>query len=283
MPVGAGNWPTLGVGLGYRPQLHDDIVRYQDQIDWLELLADSFFPLSPARREFLAELSEKFVCVPHCTELSVGSEPSGSGAPVDGGLVAQLAELADIVDAPWISDHFCFTTAGGVRLGHLAPVQWTSANAALMARNAAAVSRDVGRPFLLENIAYTFVVPGELSEAQFITSVLEESGCYLLLDVANVFANATNLGFDPAERLAEFPLHRLRQMHIAGGRWEDGVLADSHDAQVADGVWELMRLVARRTTIPAVLLERDASFPEDFGEILSDLELARAAVASEPG
>ena len=269
---------ALGAGLGYRPQLHDDIVRCRDQIDWLELLADSFFPLTPPRRELLAELSEMFVCVPHCTELSVGSQ-----ARVDRELVAQLAELADIVDAPWVSDHFCFTTAGGLRLGHLAPVQWTRANAALMARNARTVSRDTGRPFLLENIAYTFVVPGDLSEAQFITSVLEEAECYLLLDVANVFANATNLGFDGAERLDEFPLHRLRQMHVAGGKWEDGVLADSHDAQVADEVWGLVRHVADRAPVPAVLLERDASFPEDFGEILSDLRLARAAVAGEPG
>jgi uncharacterized protein len=267
---------SLGVGLGYRPQLHDGIMRERGSIDWLELLAESFLPLSPPRRDLLAEITSEFVCVLHCTELSLGSE-----APLDARLVTQLAELAEIVGAPWVSDHFCFTTAGGVRLGHLAPVQWTKGNAALMAGKARAVSREVGRPFLLENIAYTFVVPGELSEAQFIASVLEESGCYLLLDVANVFANATNLGFDPIERIDELPLHRLGQMHIAGGTWEDGVLADSHDAPVPDGVWELVRHVAHRTPIPAVLLERDAAFPDDFGEILGDLQLARAA--STPG
>ena len=205
---------ALGVGLGYRPQLHDDIMRCQDQIDWLELIAENFLPLSPRRRDFLSELTDKFVCVPHSTELSLGSRESS----VDERLLAQLAELADLINAPWVSDHVCFTTAGGVRLGHLVPVQWTEANVALMAAKAQAVRRELGRPLLIENIAYTFVIPGEMGEGQFITSVLEESDCYLLLDVANVFANAMNLGFDPVQRLDELPLHRLRQMHVEIGR-----------------------------------------------------------------
>ncbi len=249
-------------------------MRYREKIDWLEVVAESFLPLSPRRLDLLAEISSAFTCVLHCTELSLGSQ-----APVDMRLVAQLAELAQVVDAPWVSDHFCFSTAGGVRLGHLAPVPWTRRDATLMAANASLVSQQVGRPFLLENIAYNFVIPGELTEAQFITAVLEESGCYLLLDVANVFANAANLAFDPVTRIDEFPLHRLRQMHVAGGTWADGVLADSHDAPVADGVWELVRHVARRTAIPAIMLERDAAFPDDFGEILCDLQLARETAA----
>lgn len=269
MPV---KFAPLGVGLGYRPQLHGHIMRSRNRVDWLELIAESFLPLSARRRDLLAEITDQFPCVVHCTELSLGS-----GAPVDARLVEQVAELAEIVHSPWVSDHFCFTTAAGIRLGHLAPVQWTEASAALMAAEAATVSRAIGRPFLLENIAYNFVVPGGLTEAQFITAVLEESDCYLLLDVANVFANATNLGFDPIARIDEFPLHRLGQMHIAGGKWEDGILADSHDAPVSDGVWELVRHVARQTQVPAVLLERDAAFPDDFAEILGDIDRARAA------
>jgi hypothetical protein len=197
-------------------------------------------------------------------------------------LVAQIREIAEIVDAPWVSDHFCFTSARGIQLGHLAPVQWTKHNAALMARNAQLVRREIGRPLLLENITYHFVIPGELSEGQFITRVLEESDCYLLLDATNTFTNATNLKFDPLERLASFPLDRVQQLHVAGGTWEDGILSDSHDSVVPDEVWHLVRHVAHRTPIPAVLLERDASFPEDFSEIACDMRNARAAMTIQP-
>jgi uncharacterized protein (UPF0276 family) len=263
-------FPSLGVGLGYRPQLHDDIMRAPDRIGWLELIAENFLPLSPRRQDLLAEITRTFTCALHCTELSLGS-----GLPVDPRVLAQVAELAEIVDALWVSDHFCFTTAGGVHLGHLTPVQWTWTNARNMADNASTVIREVGRPFLLENIAYPFVIPGQLIEAEFITAVLEESGSYLLLDVANVFANATNFGFDPYQRIDAFPLSRLGQVHVAGGAWDGGFLADSHDAPVPDEVWRLLRHVASCTPIPSVLLERDAAFPDDFGEILGELQLAR--------
>jgi uncharacterized protein (UPF0276 family) len=274
MPV---RLPTLGVGLGYRPQLHEQIMSAHDHIDWLELLAESFLPLTPRRRDLLQEISSAYPCVVHSTELSLGSP----GA-VDKSLIAQLAELAQIVDAPWMSDHFCFTTADGIRLGHLTPVQWSSANAMRLAAKAGLVSREVGRPFLLENITYHFVIPGELSEGQFITMVLEESDCHLLLDVTNTFTNATNLNFDPAERLDSFPLDRVGQMHVAGGTWEDGVLADSHDATVADEVWPLVRHVSQQVPVPAIMLERDTAFPDDFSEIVADLHRARVSSAAQP-
>jgi uncharacterized protein len=261
---------NLGVGLGYRPQLHDDIIRQRDRIDWLELIAENFIPLTPRRREVLVGLAETFPCVVHCTELSLGSQ-----SPLDERLLAQVEELAMLVNAAWVSDHFCFTTAGNIRLGHLTPVQWTRTNAAVMAAKARTVAHRLARPFLLENITYDFVIPGDLREAEFITSVLEESGCGLLLDVTNVFTNGTNLRFDPVERINEFPLDRVGQVHLAGGTWKDGVLADSHDAPVPGEVWELASHVAKHTVVPAVLIERDDGFSDDFGEILSDLGHAR--------
>jgi uncharacterized protein (UPF0276 family) len=270
--------PNIGVGLGYRPQLHDGIMRAADEIDWLELIAEDFLPLSERRRDLLLQLAERFRCVLHCTELSLGS-----AGPVDRAQLADLTRLADLVDSPWVSDHFCFTSAGGVRLGHLAPVQWTRESAAAMAAKAKQVTAAVGRPFLLENIAYNFVIPGELTEPQFITSVLEDSDCHLLLDVTNVYTNATNLGFDPVAHIDELPLHRLGQLHVAGGTWLDGVLVDSHDAPVPAEVWPLVCRVAGRTTVPAAMLERDASFPADFGEILGDLRRARDACAEQAG
>jgi len=271
----AEGFSALGAGLGYRPQLHDDIMRAADRIDWLELIVEDFLPLSAPRRSLLRELAERFPLVPHCTELSIGSPEQ-----LDRELLGQVAEVAELVDAPWVSDHLCFTSAGGVRLGHLAPVPWTRAAADAMAAKARSVSDAVGRPFLLENIAYNFVIPGELTEAEFITAVLDNSDCYLLLDVTNVYTNATNLGFDPAEHIDAFPLQRLGQLHVAGGTWNDDVLVDSHDAKVPDRVWDLVRQVAGRVTIPAILLERDASFPDDFGEIMGDIDTARAAVTA---
>jgi uncharacterized protein (UPF0276 family) len=259
----------LGAGLGYRPAIHGEILAARGRIQWLELITEDFLPLTPARRELLAELTGTFRCVPHGTELSIGS-----AEPVDVRYLDQVTGVVDAVSAPWFSDHLCFTTAGGFRLAHLTPIQWTREMAALVAAKARQIQAAVGRPFLLENITYGFILPGELSEAEFIESVLDQSGCYLLLDVTNVYTNATNFGFDPMEFLRRIPLDRVMQLHVAGGQWEDGVLMDSHDAPVPEEVWPLVEFAAAHAPVRGILIERDTNFPENIGDLFTEVDRA---------
>jgi uncharacterized protein (UPF0276 family) len=267
--------PVLGAGLGYRAAIHKEIIAAQSRIDWLELITENFMPLTAARRDLLTDLATRFSCVPHGTELSIGTV-----GPVDGSYLEQVAEIASVASAPWFSDHLCFTTAGGFRLTHLTPVQWTREMASLIAAKARQVQDTVGLPFLLENITYTFVLPGELSEAEFIEAVMEQSGCYLLLDVTNVYTNARNLGFDAMEFLTMIPLERVVQLHVAGGQWEDGVLLDSHDSPVPAEVWPLVGYVMDHAPVRGILVERDANFPADFAELLRDVDRAANRVRS---
>jgi uncharacterized protein len=261
---------ALGSGLGYRPEMRTQILAHGDRIDWLEVITDEYLPITRRSRAEAAVLAAGFPCVPHGVELSLGSP-----GDVDGEYVAQVAELVSILNAPWFSDHLCFTRAAGMRLGHLTPMPWTVRTAEMIAAKARLVQRAVGRPLLLENITYGFALGGELTEAQFIELVLEKADCWLLLDVTNVYTNSVNHGFDPHEFLDQVPLDRVVQIHLAGGQMMDGVLEDSHDRPVPEPVWELLEHVASRTTIRAVNVERDASFPSDFDELLSEVARAR--------
>jgi uncharacterized protein len=266
--LGAGR--AIGAGLGFRGALAGDIFEHVDDLDWIELLTEEFLPLTTGRRALIEELTALFPCALHGTELSIGGS-----APLDAKYVAQVAELADVASARWFSDHLCSTAAGNLRFGDLGPVQWTRRAAAIIAERAASVARTVGLPFLLENISYSVVIPGEMTEAQFINAVVEESDCFLLLDVANVYANSINFGFDPMDFLESLPLDRVRQLHVAGGRWEGGFRADSHDSVVPDDVWTLAQWVVDRAAVPAVLVERDDRFPPDFGELVDEVGRAR--------
>lgn len=267
--------PVLGAGLGYRPELRAEILAHAGQIDWLEVITDEYLPMTRASREEAARLAARFPCVPHGVELSLGTP-----GDLDGGYVEQVAELVAVLGAPWFSDHLCFTQAGGMRLGHLTPVPWTREAAEMIAAKARRVQRAVGRPLLLENITYGFTLGGELTEPQFIELVLEKAGCWLLLDVTNVYTNSVNHRFDPHAFLDQVPLDRVVQVHLAGGQMADGVLEDSHDRPVPGPVWELLEHVARRARVRAVSVERDASFPEDFGELLSEIAHARDVLCS---
>lgn len=272
------NLPFLGAGLGYRGPLHDQIVSNAADVDWLELFTDQFLPLTGERLERLERLSAGWQCVPHGLELSIGGD-----ARLDDGYLDRVAQVVGALDSPWFSDHLCFSEAGGVRLGHFAPLPWTREVALRVARRARLVQERVGRPLLLENITYSFTLGGELTEAQFIETVVEQADCRLLLDVTNVYTNAVNHGFDPVGFLDAIPLERVVQLHVAGGRHVDGAVLDSHDSPVPEEVWELVDHVVARSPVRGILVERDDAFPPDFGELRGELDRARSALAAGAG
>ncbi len=73
-------------------------------------------------------------------------------------------------------------------------------------------------PFLLENISYLFEWPDqEMSDAQFMTLICAETGAGLLLDIENLYLNASNHGFDPHDFLDALPRGLVQEVHLAGG------------------------------------------------------------------
>ena len=103
----------------------------------------------------------------------------------------------------------------------------------------------------------------EMLEEDFITRILERSDTGLLLDVNNVYVNSQNHGFDPYRFIARLPLHRVRQIHVAGHEsLQDGMLLDTHGAPIVDPVFELLEWTLERTGPLPVLLERDNNVPQ---------------------
>ncbi|MFC5185079.1 DUF692 domain-containing protein [Actinomadura harenae] len=269
--------PTLGSGLGYRTELAGDIDRHADRIDWLEVTSEHFL-FAPEARERLGDLARRFMIVPHGVELSIGSDREPDAAYLDA-----LARLVEDADAPWFSDHLCFTRTDDVALGLLAPLPRTRQVARRLAGRAQWVQRTVGRPFLLENITYYVDLATPLTEAEFIAEVMEHCDCGLLLDVANLDINARNHGFDPLDFLDVLPLERVVQVHLAGGGEDEEMALDTHSAPVPSRVWDLLDEVVARTPVRASLIERDTGFPDDFTELLDEVDRARTALAARDG
>src|SRR5690349_10460666 len=117
--------PMLGIGLGYRTELDADIWANRATIDWLEVISEHFLNRPPERVEQALRLREAFPLIPHGVELSIGTE-----GPLDGAYVDALAAFVDLIDAPWFSDHLCFTRADGLALGQLIPLPRSRAAAA---------------------------------------------------------------------------------------------------------------------------------------------------------
>jgi len=267
--------PHHGVGLGYRLPLHDQIVANADRIDFLEVISDQYLYASPEKIDRVSALQDRFPLVPHGVGMSIGTATA-----LDTDYLERLAAFVARTNAAWFSDHLSFTKVPDTDVEQLTPLWFTAESLAAVCRNLRQLKRVIDTPFLLENITYYFPVPGsEMSEAQFITRVLEDTDTGLLLDVNNVWVNSVNLGFDPYEFLASIPLERTVQIHIAGGRQIRHMLVDTHGAPVAEPVWELLAYVLDRVPVKAILLEWDQDWPE-FDVLLAHLDRARALMTA---
>ncbi|CAL9550179.1 hypothetical protein SUDANB106_04435 [Streptomyces sp. enrichment culture] len=257
----------LGTGIGWRPKIADAIESLPD-VGWVEVVAENVCPdhLPPA----LVRLRERgTTVVPHGVGLGLG----GAQRP-DPARLAALARRAEALEAPLVTEHIAFVRAGGpgvegpgaggpvMEAGHLLPVPRTRDALDVLCENVMITQDALPVPLALENVAALFTWPGEeLTEAEFLTELVDRTGVGLLIDVANLHTNRVNRGEDPLAVLEGLPLDALAYVHVAGGVERDGVWHDSHAHPVPEPVLELLAELCARTDPPGVLLERDDDFP----------------------
>jgi uncharacterized protein len=270
------------VGLGWRPELAAGIFEALDQIDVVEVIADNYIDAGRHRRRALSLLARQVPLQIHSIALGLAGAEEVGTKRLD--RVARL--INDVAPEAW-SEHLAFTRAGGVEIGHLAAPPRTEASVSGAARNLRKARDIVGSMPLMENIATLIEPPcSVLSEQTWIADIASASGCGLLLDVHNLYANAINFAFDPLQFLADIPLARIGCIHIAGGEWisaPDGdkrYLLDDHLHEVTEPVYELLSEVAARVPQPlTVILERDGAYPP-MPALLAELARAREALAA---
>lgn len=266
----------MNVGLSYRRPWYRELVEADERPDMLEILAEHFLEETIDQKIVLDQLASRYRLSVHCLGLSVGT-PSRP----DREYLRRLRRLLERCGADTVSDHLAFVRSGRRHIGHLAPLPWTREAVDVVCRNVAFLQQTLGAQVLLENIAYVCPMPGEMDEAAFITRVVERSGCALLLDVANLYANARNHGLDPHAFLDGLPLPAVRQLHLAGGHQAGPVYVDSHAWPVADPVWDLYRTVLARCQPRDVVIERDDNLPT-YVDIMKEVAHAKGPALAHP-
>ncbi|MFF3613297.1 DUF692 domain-containing protein [Streptomyces sp. NPDC002580] len=253
----------LGTGIGWRPEIAEAVERMPG-IDWVEAVAENVCP--GHLPESLLRLRERGVTVvPHGVSLGLG----GADRPDESRLTA-LAERAEALGSPLVTEHIAFVRAGGpltasplLEAGHLLPVPRTRDALDVLCENIRVAQAALPVPLAVENIAALISWPGEeMTEGQFLYDLVDRTGVRLLIDVANLHTNHVNRGEDPAKALDELPVEAIAYVHVAGGFERDGVWHDSHAHPVPRPVLDILADLASRVTPPGVLLERDEDFPE---------------------
>lgn len=264
---------SLGLGIGWRPELALFIDR-RDDLGFVEVIAENVAASAavPAPLERLRERGVRIV--PHGVSLSLGS-----AEPLQRERVDALARLARRLDAPLVSEHIAFVRAGDREAGHLLPVPRTREQLDVLVEHTRALQAALPVPLALENVAALFEWPdAELDEATFLAELVDRTGVSLLLDLANVYANARNLGGDPVELLGKLPLDDVAYVHVAGGVEQEGLYHDTHSHPTPTGVLALVEELYARQVPGGVMLERDDHFPSD-DELSRELDAVVEAAA----
>lgn len=266
--------PALGYGVGLRRPHYSRVIDDHPRIDWFEVISENFMVEGGRPLEVLEAVRRDYPIVMHGVSLSIGSTD-----PLNRDYLRRLLELARRFEPAWISDHLCWTGAGGHNLHDLLPLPYTEQAIRHVAARVRVVQETIGRPILLENISsYMAFRASTIPEWEFLTAVAEQADCGILLDINNIHVTAFNQGFDPIRYIDAMPARRVAQFHLAGYSDHGDYLLDTHDHPVSAAVWALYEYAVRRLGPVATLIEWDGSIPE-FPVLAKAAEEARERAA----
>lgn len=115
-----------------------------------------------------------------------------------------------------------------------------------------------GVPLLLENFNYHPTNAYEyICEPETFSSLIEQIGCGMLLDLAHARISAHNMGWaDPRSYLEALPLPKVREIHVTRPSWEGSQMVDLHSPLQTEDL-DLLGWVLDHTPVEAVTIELD--------------------------
>ena len=245
-----------GVGLGLRPLHLTEVLRENPVVPWFEVHICNFLNhgLNHTR---LYQIRQDYPLSFHGVNLNLGGNDR-----LDYDYLRKLKQAVDIYQPALISEHACFTTHHNHYFHDLMPIPYTSEAVANMTKRIATVQDILEREILIENVSrYFSYEESELSEGEFLATVCSEAKCGLLLDLNNAYVNQRNLNENLDDFIAQLPIAKVKEIHLAGYSEYEDILIDTHSAMVSDDVWECYRQFCTHNHAIPCLIEWDSNLP----------------------
>lgn len=248
-----------GAGLGFRRELIEPLKQsVPSVINFFEVAPENWAGLGGKSAKDLRHFTERYPFVCHGLSLSLGGP-----APLDTQLLHKTKAFMKAHGMQLFTEHLSWCSDES-HLYDLLPIPCTQ-EAVMWTAHRIAQAQDILEMRIGIENASTYIAPpgAEMSEAEFVAVVVKEADCLLHLDVNNIYVNSQNFGFDALDYLSTLPLERTCYVHVAGHYVEpDGLLIDTHGAEVIDPVWDLLLAAYERIggDVPTCL-ERDFNMP----------------------
>lgn len=261
-------------GVSLKPEHFQEILITQPDIGFFEVHAENYMVSGGPFHHYLNRIRESYPLSVHGVGLSIGAD-----APLDLQHLDALKHLLIRYQPQSFSEHLAWSTHGSTFLNNLLPLPYNTSTLQRVCEHIDQVQSHLKRRMLLENPAtYLEFSESTWDESAFITEVVRRTHCGLLLDVSNVHVSCVNHQRDAYAVVRALPLRAVGEIHLAGFAVQadangDLLLIDSHDAPVAQAVWDLYVYTLGMTGIKPTLLERDHNIPA-WSELLAETNLA---------
>ena len=244
-------------GIGLRAPHVRDVLAARPAVAWFEVHSENYFADGGPALATLDRVRADYPLSLHGVGLSLGSTD-----PLDRAHLAKLKRLIARVEPGLVSEHLCWSGVAGRHYNDLLPLPYTEEALDHVCARVARVQDTLGCELAVENVSsYVAFADATIPEWEFVAMLARRTGCRLLLDVNNVYVNATNHGFDADAYVAALPADAVHEYHLAGFEETSAGLVDTHGAPVAPDVWRLYaRTVAALGPRPT-LIEWDTDLP----------------------
>jgi len=263
-----------GAGIGLRSCHYDYILKNLPNIPWFEALSDNYLNDADGL-QFLEAIREHYPIVLHGVGMSLGSTD-----PLDFDYLKRLKTLFQHIQSSFISDHLSWVSADKKYLHDLIPLPLTEEAINHVSDRIDQVQTFLGEAILIENpSSYFEYESSEMNEWDFINAITEKTGCYMLLDVNNVYVSAFNNDFDANTYIKNINPKRVKQIHLAGYSDEKDYLFDMHNQTIHEPVWQLYQATLEQCGPVPTLIERDDNIPP-FAELAAEARKAQQFIDS---
>lgn len=265
-----------GVGLAFRPQFLGLLESHPNLADYIEIPVNMY--AMPQQRNVcdpdwssIKKLSSQFPLIAHGPCFSLGS-----GVDHDDIELVSTETILSQFNIKTFSEHLCFYKGKKSQSFSFLALPFTEEVADFVANKIAYLQYKLNKPLLVENITQHFTFKeSSLTEAEFISRVVEKANCGIMLDVANLFINSVNSHFDPFQFIDQLPADRIWQCHFCGaGVTRDNYLVDDHCEPTFEDIWTILDYALKNTALQAVTLERDSRFEYKM-EVIDELWTAQ--------
>jgi uncharacterized protein len=254
----------LGVGVVWWPPLDDLCRPGEGLVDVVEVEPEAFWVPAQDRGSFRSMLPQALAHLSQPKLLhGVGAPLAGPCPPPTGHAEALAGDIAAI-EPHHISEHLSFTRffhepAGDpIFAGFMLPPRQSSAGIALAAANVRRHRASCsGLPVAFETpVSYLPPLPGEIPDGEFVAGVAQAADSGILLDLHNVLCNARNGRQQVDAFLAELPLQRVWEIHLAGGESTSGFWVDAHSGLAEPELIDIAAgLIPRLPRLRAIIFE----------------------------